>query len=148
MYNDIVIMLIAMFRSLFSDEYRAQQLIADLLDDDLEVASEAAEDLGEMGLQSAVPALLDMLTITQDDITEQGSEGELIDLRQDVVRSLGKIGDERAVPALIDAMYADADRGIRYEAAFALLKIGTPPAVIAVDRWQADENQPPISPQM
>ncbi|MEL7234653.1 MAG: hypothetical protein AAFV33_03650 [Chloroflexota bacterium] len=145
MYNDIVIMLIAMFRTLFSDEYRAQQLIADLLDDDLEVASEAAEDLGEMGMTAAVPALLDMLTITADDITERGSAVELIDLRQDVVRSLGKLEDGRAVMPLIDVMHHDVDRGIRYEAAFALLKIGTLPAVEAVDRWQADGREPPLT---
>ena len=54
------------------------------------------------------------------------------------MRSLGKIGDERAVPALIDAMYADADRGIRYEAAFADLSA----LRVAVDQELTDFDAP------
>jgi HEAT repeat protein len=136
MYNDIVIMLIAMFQTLFSDEYRTQQLVADLLDDDLAVASEAAEELGDIGLNAAVDPLLQMLEVTAQEILERGNDGQLIDLRQDIVRALGKIGDERAISKLILVMQEDADKGIRYEAANALLQVGTQQATNAVRLWK------------
>lgn len=134
--HEIVIMLIAMFRSLFSEEYRQQQWIADLADDDLEAASEAAAALGDAQSTAAVPVLLELLAMTETDITAAPDAHTLIaliDLRQDVVRALGKIGDERAVQPLIHVLRTDADRGIRYEAADALRRIGTPEAHRALD---------------
>jgi len=152
-YDDITIMWIALFRSLFHREYQVQQLIADLVDDDLIVASEAAEDLGNIGHSMAVRPLLLLLEMTEADIVELEAEAELdgddfdpfeltatIDLRQDVVRALGKIGDANAVPALIGVLYMDTDKGIQREAITALQCIGTVDALAAVASWKSQSD--------
>ena len=137
MYHNITIMLIALFRTLFSDEYRVQQLIADLAADDPDEASAAAEELGERQAAFAVPALLQLLAMTAvDGFT--GEPGARIDLRQDVVRALGRIADARSVQALADVLASEPDRGVCYEALHALRQIGTPAAVEIVQQW---ENQ-------
>ncbi len=139
MYDNITIMLIAMFRTLFSDEYRVQQLIADLADDDVEEASEAAEELGERRAAFAVPALLQLLAMTEVGQFD-GEANARIDLRQDVVRALGRIGDERSVDAIAEVLQSEVDRGVRYEALHALRQIGTSQALQIAKQWQTNRG--------
>jgi HEAT repeat protein len=115
MYRDVVLLWIAIFRTLFANEFREQMWIADLADDDPDTASDAAVELGLAESRQAVPALMALLTLLADE-----TDAEQVDLRQDVVRALGRIGDERAIPLLKDVATNDADRGIRDEAIHAL----------------------------
>lgn len=140
--QNIIIMLIAMMRSLFHEEFEVQSLTADLLDDDPTAAAQAAQALGDLGNQMAVAPLLEMLPITAGELkrADPAQRSDLIDLRQDVVRALGKLEDERAVEPLIAVMHHDKDRGVRYEAATALQRIGTPTATKAARQWQQSNS--------
>ena len=121
-YPAIIVMWIALFRSLFSREVQVQMWIADLADDDLEVAAEAAQALGQQGDTSAVPALIAALAMATADAPDDdpNTDAELVDFRQDVVRALGTLRDPQAIPALEDAATHDPDRGVRLEAEAAL----------------------------
>jgi HEAT repeat protein len=121
-YQDVVIMLIALIRSLFSDLYHLNERIADLADDDLEVASAAAEELGVLGNRHAVPPLIEALVMMADEdpVDDPHEQAAQVDYRQDIVRALGRLGDGRARTVLEDVAVNDPDRGVRNEAVTAL----------------------------
>jgi HEAT repeat protein len=125
-YPAIVAMWIALLRSLFSRETQTQMWIADLADDNLEAAAEAAQALGEHGDPSAVPALLAALAMATDEEPDDDPyiAAAQVDFRQDVVRASGNLGDHRAVSALEAVAAHDPDRGVREEATTALQRIG------------------------
>lgn len=124
-YPAIVAMWIALLRSLFSREVQMQMWIADLADDDLETAAEAAQALGEHGDPAAVPALLAALALAaaEDPDDDPHTAAAQVDFRQDLVRALGALGDGRAIPALASVAAADPDRGVRDEAQAALRQV-------------------------
>ncbi len=141
--RNIIIMLIALMRSLFHEEMRVQALTADLIDDNPDNAADAARTLGELGNPVAVMPLLEMLPLTMQELNQATTPDEraaLVDLRQDVVRALGRIADDRATQPLVAVMHHDGDRGIQYEAADALRHIGTPAALDAVRAWDGNNS--------
>ena len=124
-YPAIIAMWIALLRSLFNEETQVLMWIADLADDDLEAASDAAQALGEHGDCSAIPALLEALAMAADEEPDADPHiaAAQVDFRQDIVRALGALGDRRAVPALDAVAAHDPDAGVRDEAATALRRI-------------------------
>ena len=86
----------------------------------------AADALGLLGDQSAVPALTDVLF------------DEAINVRFAAAEALGLLGDPRSVVDLIQALDSD-DLPLSAMAAMALHKIGTPEALAAIQHlWDGD----------
>ncbi len=125
-YPAIIAVWIALLRSLFSREVQVQMWVADLADDDLEVASEAAQALGEHRDRTAVPALLEALAMASNENLDDDPHiaAAQVDFRQDIVRALGALRDARAIPSLETVATHDPDQGIRDEATAALRNIG------------------------
>jgi len=118
---------------IFLDDRRA---LAQLLLNDKEdgVRAAAAVSLGEVGDETAVVTLANVLSGDAGGSTKKKSKGErnTFVLRA-VARSLGQIKSRAAVPALITALTNEKfDDDIRREAARSLGMIGDPTAVPAL----------------
>jgi HEAT repeat protein len=84
----------------------------------------AAYSLGAVGDARAVPELIESLRTSDDDPGMQ-----LV-----IAKALGKIGDPRAVQALAEVMQGGLSRCLSVAASKALERIGTPPALAAIEK--------------
>jgi CheY-like chemotaxis protein len=87
------------------------------------------ETAGELKLEEAVPALIELLGDTDDN--------ELIKL---IIETLGLIGDPQAINTLTDYLYA-ADRDLIITAIHALGQVGTPTAMHRLAERMGTDNE-------
>jgi HEAT repeat protein len=122
----------------------ASDLIPFLLDDSAEIREKAFNDLSQLGVDVAVPALTGALqnpdwqvrVISAYSLGRLGPEASSavpvlinalqdgnVDVRFSAAQALGKINADQAVSPLINAL-KDADENVRFAAASALLQLG------------------------
>lgn len=87
----------------------------------------AIRTLGQVGASDALEAVAEQLTADSPDV------------RSSAARSLGLIGDPRAIPALETTLEGDDVDRVRASAAWALVQIGTVPALEAAAAHADDE---------
>ena len=104
-----------------------EPLIAALKGSDRVMQWRAAEALGTLGAARAVEPLIAALKDSKSSV------------RMSAAEALGKLGDARAVGWLINALKGDRD--VRWRAAKALRRIGTPGALAAVREYEAQEKK-------
>jgi HEAT repeat protein len=141
---------------------QASDLIALLLDDNVEVRDRAFKELQALGIDASVPALVQALqerdwqirAIAAYTLGRLGTEAnpaisnlsraiqdENADVRFAVAQAIGNIGSKKAVPALIQALQ-DKDENVRVSGATALSKLGAKakPASSALTKALWDDN--------
>ncbi len=120
------------------DPSAVSALAGTLYDRDLMVRIAVANALEQFG-SSALEAMPHLIRVLQ--------YWEPPSLQEAVVRALGAIGDDSCVPALVNALnFSKDDTANPPEAAArALLRMGTPEALAAVNQWVEETNDPGIS---
>ena len=106
-----------------------EKLIAYLASPTIEDKSELIRVIGELHLEEATPALLDLVAVSEDD-----AEILLI------IESLGLIGDPDAINTLTDYLYA-ANRELIIAAVQALGQVGTPSAMHRLAERMGTDNE-------
>ena len=103
--------------------------VEDYVDSDSNPALQktAIKALGEIGSEDSTQAIADQLVAENDGVRSQAA------------RSLGLIGDTRAIDPLADVLEDDDSNAVRASAAWALVQIGTEPALEAAAEY-ADER--------
>jgi HEAT repeat protein len=92
------------------------------------VRSNAANVLGSIGDTRAVPALIETLNDSNDNVNMEAA------------KALGEIGDVRAVTALIDVMrFPNADN-VRFNARDALIRLGKPVVPFLIDALKDEDR--------
>jgi len=80
------------------------------------VRSRAADALGKIGDEKAIPGLLKLLEDSESDVRSRAAD------------ALGKIGDEKAIPGLLK-LVEHSESSVRWMAAYALGNIGDEKAI-------------------
>ena len=89
-----------------------EALIEKLHHPDIDIATQAAITLGQMGSYRAVPHLMQELAYE----TRQAAQSEITQFRIEVARALVKVQIEGAIPTL-NGLLKDEDQSVRNEAA-------------------------------
>ncbi len=106
-----------------------EELVRGLANPEIEDKTVMIETAGELKLQEATQALIDLLTRSEDSA-----------LIRKIIETLGLIGDPQAVNTLTDYLYA-ADRELIMAAINALGQVGTPTAMHRLAERMGTDNE-------
>ncbi|ABA23115.1 Predicted signal transduction protein containing Nacht domain [Trichormus variabilis ATCC 29413] len=105
------------YRAALGEKKAAVDRLLELLkDSESNVRSSAANALGRIGTETAIPGLLELLKDSESNV------------RSSAANALGNIGTETAIPGLLELL-KDSESNVRSSAAFALVRIGTEAAI-------------------